>query len=50
MGYEVKFHIVPDQIFIPLDGIFGSQYFEQAKAKINFLTNSLIVGKKSIKF
>ena len=50
MGHAVKFHIVPDQFFIPFDGILGSQYFEQAEAKINFLTQNLIVGDRVIKF
>ena len=50
MGHAVKFHIVPDAFFIPFDGILGSEYFTNTKAKINFLTNHLIVGEKSIKF
>ena len=50
MGHTVKFHIVPDEFFIPFDGILGSEYYTNAKAKINFLTNHLIVGEKSIKF
>ena len=50
MSHTVKFHIVPDGISIPFDGILGSEYYTNAKAKINFLTNHLIVGEKSIKF
>ena len=50
MGHTAKFHIVPDEFFIPFDGILGSEYYTKAKAKINFLTNHLIVGEKSIKF
>ena len=46
MGHTVKFHIVPDEL--PFDGILGSEYYTNSKAKINFLTNNLIVGEKSI--
>ena len=50
MGHTVKSHIVTDEFFISFDGILGSEYYTNAKAKINFLTNHLIVGEKSIKF
>ena len=50
MGHTVKFHIVPDQFFIPFDEILCSENYTNSKAKVNFLTNSLILGKKSLKY
>ena len=48
MGYAVKFHIVPDEFFIPFDFILGSEYF--VNAKVYLFDKNLTEGDKSINF
>ena len=48
--WYITFHIVAEQFCIPFNGILGSEYLLETKARLNFETKQFTVGKRSIKF
>ncbi|XP_046422378.1 uncharacterized protein LOC124180677 [Neodiprion fabricii] len=50
IGTEAQFHIVPENLPIPQNGIIGSQFFNETRAQINFDKGTLEFGNVQIPF
>ena len=50
MKFAIEFHIVNNDFPIKEDGLLGSDFFSQLRAKIDYETKQLIIGDLSVPF